>query len=283
MCSEQEPTKRGNVASENMINPHTPSQSTYPLPGANPYARLTPSSISWRRLALIASLKSMLLLALCWFAFPDVARANPTAVPERAQVIMVFGDSLSAAYGINPNEGWVSLMERSLQGQPGQAPRSVRVVNASISGETTAGGANRIRNDLAKHKPNIVVLALGANDGLRGLAVREMRANLVKMLDAIRDAGARAILVGIQIPPNYGLDYAASFRDTFGQLARERKLPLVPFLLEGLAEDLANFQPDRLHPTAAAQPRILRNVLPVVERTLGTSAPVNKSAAPKAS
>ncbi len=247
---------------------------------SNRFARTEPPSISWGRLALIASLKLLVLTALCAVAFPDAARANPAPTADRPQIIMVYGDSLSAAYGLNPNEGWVSLMERSLQSQKGQPPRNIRVVNASISGETTAGGANRIRNDLAKHKPNIVVLALGANDGLRGLAVKEMRANLVKMLDAIRDSGARAILVGIQIPPNYGIEYAASFRDTFAQLARERKLPLVPFLLDGIAEDLANFQADRLHPTAAAQPRILRNVLPAVEQTL--SAGAGKPATPSA-
>jgi acyl-CoA thioesterase-1 len=236
---------------------------------------------------LIASLKSAVLTALFLFAFPSLASASAAAAPTRDQVIMVYGDSLSAAYGINPNEGWVSLMERALQngssgngGGTAASTRKVRIVNASISGETTSGGANRIRTDLARHKPTIVVLALGANDGLRGLAVKEMRANLVKILDAIRDAGARAILVGIQIPPNYGLNYAASFRDTFAQLARERRLPLVPFLLDGIAEDLANFQPDRLHPTAAAQPRILRNVLPVVQQTLVAPAVSGRASPP---
>jgi acyl-CoA thioesterase-1 len=177
---------------------------------------------------------------------------------------MVYGDSLSAAYGINPAEGWVSLMAEKLKG------RAVRIVNASISGETSAGGASRIGADLQRHKPDWVVLALGANDGLRGLPVAETRKNLLRMIDAARAANAQIILVGIQIPPNYGLDYARNFRDLFPALARERKLPFVPFLLEGIAEDLANFQADRLHPTAAAQPRILANVLPVVERQLST-------------
>lgn len=187
---------------------------------------------------------------------------------------MVYGDSLSAAYGLNPAEGWVSLMAAQLK------TRNVSVVNASISGETTAGGAARIKADLARHRPTLVVLALGANDGLRGLAVAEMRTNLTRMLDAIRASGARAVLVGIQIPPNYGIDYARQFRETFSTLATTQKLPLVPFLLDGIAEDLANFQADRLHPTAAAQSRILKNVLPVVEKTLPATSPA-ASPAPK--
>ncbi len=190
-------------------------------------------------------------------AFPALAADN-----KSNQKIMVYGDSLAAAYGINPSQGWVNLMQVKL------ADKNVTVVNASISGETTTGGASRIKTDLARHKPNIVLVALGANDGLRGLPVVEMRKNLVRMLSEIRSANARAIIVGIQIPPNYGIAYANAFKNTFANLATEQKLPIVPFLLDGIAESLDNFQPDRLHPTAAAQPRILANVLPVVERTL---------------
>jgi acyl-CoA thioesterase I len=202
-------------------------------------------------------------------AFPAAAK---TALPP--QKIMVYGDSLAAAYGINPSQGWVSLMEGKLK------MHNTVVINASISGETTTGGASRIKTDLAKHKPTIVLVALGANDGLRGLPVAEMRKNLVKMLDEIKRANARAIIVGIQIPPNYGIDYTNQFKQTFANLAHERKLPLVPFLLDGIAENLDNFQPDRLHPTAAAQPRILANVLPIVERSLLSNPvtnPVTKS------
>lgn len=282
--------KRGNVASKRSPNTMMPpthhTQPTLACHQAGSFRNPTRTRLNWVLLMLIASLKLAVLTALLLIAFPSFASASAAATPTRDQVIMVYGDSLSAAYGINPSEGWVSLMERALQGgstsngMGAGGARKVRIVNASISGETTSGGANRIRTDLTRHKPTIVVLALGANDGLRGLAVKEMRANLVKMLDAIRDAGARAILVGIQIPPNYGLDYAASFRETFAQLARERRLPLVPFLLDGIAEDLTNFQADRLHPTAAAQPRILRNVLPVVEQTLGAPAMAGRTSPP---
>lgn len=197
------------------------------------------------------------------------ASSTPAArtVVAKPQKIMVYGDSLSAAYGINPSEGWVNLMQKQLQN------RQITVVNASTSGETSNGGVSRIRTDLAKHQPTIVLLALGANDGLRGLPVIEMRKNLVRMLDEIRRANARAVVVGMQIPPNYGLEYARNFKATFADLARERKLPLVPFLLDGIAENLDNFQPDRLHPTAAAQPRILQNVLPVVEKMLPAGKP----------
>jgi len=193
------------------------------------------------------------------FAFPALA-VETKAVTK----IMVYGDSLSAAYGINPAQGWVSLMEAKL------VDKNVNMINASISGETTTGGASRIKTDLARHKPNIVILALGANDGLRGLPIVEIRKNLVKMLAEIKRVNARAIVVGIQIPPNYGIDYAVKFKNTFANLATENRLPLVPFLLDGIAESLDNFQPDRLHPTAAVQPRILANVLPVVERALAS-------------
>lgn len=207
----------------------------------------------------------MIVTLACGVAFPaDAKNASP------AQKIMVYGDSLAAAYGINPKEGWVSLMETKLK------TRNVAVVNASISGETTTGGASRIKTDLARHKPTIVILALGANDGLRGLPVVEMRKNLNLMLDEIRRANARAIIVGIQIPPNYGIDYTNQFKATFATLARERKLPLVPFLLDGIAESLDNFLPDRLHPTAAVQPRILANVLPVVEAAITPTAPASR-------
>ncbi len=186
---------------------------------------------------------------------------------------MVYGDSLSAAYGIQPNEGWVSLLEARL------ATNKIAVVNASISGETTSGGANRINTDLSRHQPTIVLLALGANDGLRGLPITEMRRNLNLMLAAIRKANARAVLIGIQIPPNYGIDYSNQFKDTFVILAREQKLPLVPFLLDGIADQFENFQADRLHPTAAAQPRILKNVLTIVEPLLKAPRPIKLSQA----
>ena len=175
---------------------------------------------------------------------------------------MVFGDSLSAAYGISPSEGWVALLENQLK------PRGISVVNASISGETSGGGLSRIRTDLARQKPTIVLVALGANDGLRGLPVAATRKNLDSIIKAIRAANARAVLIGIQIPPNFGIDYAANFRDMYASLAKQYRLALVPFLLEGVAEKLELFQADRLHPIAAAQPAILKNVMPAIEQTL---------------
>ena len=216
---------------------------------------------------LMRCLVNALIVVTAAFTFTFPALALDAKANTK---IMVYGDSLSAAYGINPSQGWVNLMQATL------ANKNVTIVNASISGETTTGGASRIKTDLARHKPNIVLLALGANDGLRGLPIGEMRKNLVKMLAEIKRANASAIIVGIQIPPNYGIDYAMQFKSMFASLAKKQKLPLVPFLLDGIAENLDNFQSDRLHPTAAAQPRILANVLPVIERSLLTK-PVTKS------
>lgn len=199
--------------------------------------------------ALMAALTMLLSVA-----FPTIAKENTNA-RER---VMVFGDSLSAAYGLKVQEGWVALMDAKLR------PKGIAVVNASVSGETTRGGLNRIKADLAGISPTIVVLALGANDGLRGLPNADTRKNLEAIIVAARAASARVVLVGIQIPPNYGLDYAQQFRDIYPDLAAKYKLPFVPFLLDGFADNLELFQADRLHPTAAAQPKILENVAPAV-------------------
>ncbi len=179
--------------------------------------------------------------------------------------IMVFGDSLSAAYGLSPQQGWVALLADKLATRHPPIP----VVNASISGETTRGGLARIATDLASLKPTLVLLELGANDGLRGLPVRETRNNLEALIRAIRKTHAQVILIGLQIPPNYGPDYAREFREMYPQLAKEHKLALVPFLLEGIADQRELFQSDGLHPVAAAQPRLLANVWPLVEAALG--------------
>jgi len=201
-----------------------------------------------------------------------LAAAFPVAAKETANVrerVMVFGDSLSAAYGISPKDGWVALMAAKLK------PQGVAVVNASVSGETTRGGLARIEADLARLHPTIVVVALGANDGLRGLPNAETRKNLEAIIKSARAGSARVVLVGIQIPPNYGLDYAQQFREMYAGLAAKYKLPFVPFLLEGIADKLELFQADRLHPNAAAQPTILDNVTPAVwqaiARTSATS------------
>ena len=176
------------------------------------------------------------------------------AAPQ--QSILVFGDSLSAAYGIAQARGWVALLaERVKRERPDYS-----VVNASISGETTAGGAARLARALEQHKPAIVILELGANDGLRGLPTAQMKQNLSRMIVSAQKAGARVLLVGMKLPPNYGPDYTRAFEAAFGELARQHKTALVPFLLEDIAEKESFFQPDRIHPTEAAQPLILERV-----------------------
>jgi acyl-CoA thioesterase I len=170
--------------------------------------------------------------------------------------ILVLGDSLSAAYGIAQARGWVALLEERLK----REQLDYSVVNASISGETTAGGLARMDFTLQKHKPRIVVLELGANDGLRGLPVPQMRKNLAAMIERSQKAGARVLLVGMKMPPNYGPDYSGAFEASFAELAKRHKAALVPFLLEGFAENPDMFQPDRIHPTAEAQPLMLERV-----------------------
>lgn len=187
---------------------------------------------------------------------PSTARAQGAA--EGAARILIVGDSLSAEYGLPRDTGWVRLLADRLQ----QQGAKYIVVNASISGETTRGGRTRLPALLAEHRPAIVLLQLGANDGLRGLPLAAMRENLAAMIDASERAGARVLLVGMRIPPNYGRDYAERFFATFGDLARERRVALAPFLLEGFADRLDLFQPDRIHPNERAQPLMLDNVWP---------------------
>jgi acyl-CoA thioesterase I len=172
-----------------------------------------------------------------------------------APTILVYGDSLSAAYGIPQSAGWVALLGERLK----QRKSNYTVANASISGETSSGGAARIGATLAARKPAIVVVELGANDGLRGLPVAQMKANLAAIIRASKREGARVVLVGMQLPPNYGVTYVEEFRAAFHELARDERVSLVPFLLEGL-DKRDQFQPDDLHPTAEAQPVLLENV-----------------------
>ncbi|HUO44967.1 MAG TPA: arylesterase [Burkholderiales bacterium] len=192
------------------------------------------------------------MLRIILFTFAVCTAAAAGAAP----VVMVFGDSLSAGYGLAQGAGWVDLLQRRLQ----QEKLDYKVVNASISGETTLGGRNRISSALDQHRPAIVIIELGANDGLRGDPIEAMRANLTAILAACRRHRAQALLVGMELPPNYGTDYVRKFRATFAAVAREQHAPLVPFLLAGFADDPAQFQADGLHPVAAAQPRMLENV-----------------------
>jgi len=169
-----------------------------------------------------------------------------------APTILVFGDSLSAAYGIPRESGWVSLLQRHL-------PRH-SVVNASVSGETTAGGLTRLPQVLAAHRPNITIIELGANDGLRGLPMQQTARNLEAMIDLAKKHGSQVLLVGMRLPPNYGPAYVHKFQALFAQVAKARKVRLVPFLLDGVAEQRDRFQADGLHPDAGAQPRLMDNV-----------------------
>lgn len=178
--------------------------------------------------------------------------------------LLVLGDSLSAAYGLSPQQGWVALLDARLQ----TATPAHRVVNASISGETTAGGLARLPALLAADKPALVIVELGANDGLRGLPLAEIRANLAEILKAVHAVNARALLVGIELPVNYGPRYRDQLRAMYRDLATEFKVPLVPFLLDGVALDPALMQGDGLHPRAEGEPKVLANVWPVLEPLL---------------
>lgn len=172
-----------------------------------------------------------------------------------AKTILVVGDSLSAGYGLRPEQAWPSL----LAGRLAERRLDYSVANISISGETTAGGRTRLQAALKTHRPAVVVIALGANDGLRGLAIGQMRGNLEAMTMAAQKAGARVLLAGMRLPPNYG-PYAEQFHATFAGIAQAKKVPLLPFLLEPVATRPEMFLPDNLHPTAEAQPLILDHV-----------------------
>ena len=185
-------------------------------------------------------------------------------VAKEPRQVLVMGDSLSAAYGLAAREGWVALLgERLAKDHPGWT-----VVNASISGETTSGGVSRIDAALKQHAPELVVVELGANDALRGLPIELATANLERMIVASEKAGAEVLLVGIRIPPNYGPDYAAALEAMYVDLAKKHDTALLPFLLAPIATDRASFQPDNLHPVAAAQPKVLEHVLTVLEPML---------------
>ncbi len=173
-----------------------------------------------------------------------------------AGTVLVWGDSLSAGYGLRPQQSWPSLLGERINA----ARLPHKVVNASISGETTAGGLARLPAALEAHKPSVIVIELGANDGLRGLPVKAMAANLQAMVDASRKAGAQVLLVGMRMPPNYGPDYTASFEATFRDLAKTRRVRLVPFMMEGFADQRHYFQADGIHPVAEAQPLILDTI-----------------------
>jgi len=179
------------------------------------------------------------------------------AASAESATILVFGDSISAGYGLSDvTQGWVAMLQRKLH----EAGYGYQVVNASVSGETTAGGLARLPRALALHHPKIVILELGGNDGLRALPIAAMRANLASMVRLARDSGAEVLLLGMRIPPNYGQDYTGQFYDSYAATAKEFKLPLVPFLLDGIALTPSLMQADDIHPNEQGQPRLLANV-----------------------
>ena len=203
--------------------------------------------IHWRRISL--------LLAFALLA---------TNAYSASKTVLVLGDSLSAEYGLARGTGWVALLERRLHAKNIDA----MVVNASISGETTSGGKARLPALLDKYHPALVVIELGGNDGLRGLPLSASEANLRAMIDATQQAKAKILLVGMQIPPNYGRDYTQKFAALYGKLARDANATLVPFLLKDVADQPQLFQADRIHPTAAAHPIMLDNVWPQLQPLL---------------
>lgn len=196
-----------------------------------------------------------------------VALGGGSSAAAGTPVILVVGDSMSAEYGLKRGTGWVALLEQRLA----REKLAAKVVNASVSGDTSSGGRSRLPALLQQHKPTHVVIELGGNDALRGLPLAMTDDNLSQMVDLSRKAGARVLLVGMQVPPNYGSEYAKRFADMFATIARRHQAALVPFLLQGVADGpdpLKLFQADRIHPREEAQPRMLDNVWPELRRLL---------------
>ncbi|MDX1811028.1 MAG: arylesterase [Gammaproteobacteria bacterium] len=178
--------------------------------------------------------------------------------------ILIFGDSLSAGYGLQQGESWVDLLSAQLQ----KAQLSYEIVNASISGDTTANGLQRLPHSLKQNKPDIVILELGANDGLRGFSMKNMKKNLEDMIKLCRKYNSKVLLVGMQLPPNYGAFYIKQFNNIYKDLAKEKNIPLLPFLFAGFEKDFNYFQADKIHPNAKAQNQILQNVWQALEPLL---------------
>ncbi len=202
------------------------------------------------------SLRATVFLIVTVFAVPLYASQG---------TVLVLGDSLSAAYGVQVEKAWVSLLRQRLSDV---LPASWQVVNASISGETTDGGLRRLPELLTRHAPDVVIIELGGNDGLRGFSPSIIESNLSRLIALSQDAGARPLLVGIRIPPNYGPRYTSVFADIYPTLAARYQVPLVPFFLDGIYNQDGMMQRDGIHPTAEAQPRLLDNVWPHLETLL---------------
>jgi len=201
------------------------------------------------------------------FVLGTLAAAAALPAVAATPVILVLGDSLSAEYGLKRGAGWVALLEQRLA----REKLAARVVNASISGDTSSGGRSRLPALLAQHRPALLVIELGSNDALRGLPLQMTEANLSAMTESAQKAGARVLLAGMRLPPNYGRDYGERFADLYAQVARRHKAGLVPFLLKGVADGpdaMSLFQADRIHPTEQAQPLMLNNVWPELKKLL---------------
>lgn len=188
---------------------------------------------------------------------------NNLLAQQPTEKILIMGDSLSAGYGIDIQQGWVSLLEKKLA-----ETHAIKIINASVSGETSSGGKARLPALLAEHKPDIVLLELGGNDGLRGQPLKLLEKNLQTMIDASKKAGAKVILAGMQIPPNYGSRYSTEFKSLYPRLAEKNHLGLIPFLLEGVGGKAELMQRDGIHPTAEAQQIIVANALPEIKKYL---------------
>jgi acyl-CoA thioesterase-1 len=218
----------------------------------------------WQRRDFILSART---LALSLTLLPAQQAFAADKLPPKTNTLLVLGDSLSAEYGLVRGSGWVALLDKRLQAE--KLPCTV--VNASISGDTTSGGRSRLGALLARHKPTVVVIELGGNDALRGLPLAMSEDNLSAMVQAAQQSGAQVLLLGMQVPPNYGSDYARRFTALFAQVAKTQKVALVPFMLKGIADDpdpTRWFQADRIHPLATAHPTILNNVWPSLSKLL---------------
>lgn len=185
----------------------------------------------------------------------------------QTRTLLVWGDSLSAAYGISTDQGWVHLLQSKLDNTEGA--KDIKVVNGSISGETTSGGLTRLPEALAEHKPNFVIIELGANDGLRGLSIKAMRSNLEQMIQLAQKNNAKVALLGMYMPANFGRMYSEQFKKTYQELAKQYQLPFNPFFLEGVALKDDLLLQDGLHPNEKAQPQLLDNISPVVAELIG--------------
>jgi acyl-CoA thioesterase-1 len=214
----------------------------------------------------------VLLLAAAW---------QPGHASGPMRTLLVFGDSLSAGFGVEPNQTWVALLQERLQAKG----YGYRVVNASISGDTTSGGLNRLSRSLRNHQPSIILIELGGNDGLRATPIAVIRDNLSRMIGMAQVSGVRVVLAGMRMPPNYGDRYTDEFARIYPELARKHGVALISFMLDGVALDKSLMQADGIHPNAAGQPKLLDNAWPAIEREIEATlppAPAKKPAPAKA-